>query len=221
MFFNLLEYSYTDWNGCQVTFEAQPTRRQQQAAQTRDDIIDAARRLFFSQGYARTSVSQIASAAGVSVQTIYDSVGSKAEIVRQLNDLIDVEGQVPEYAARIPTATDGRELLDLTISIAHNISERCDDIISAVFSGASVEPELATVRDEGRRRHLEGNRRVAERLAEIGQLREGLDVDEAADMIAVLCDPQVLRTVVHDYGWTRDRWHTWALDTLATLVLRE
>lgn len=203
-----------------MSSETRPTRRQRQAEQTREDIVDAARGLFFSQGYARTSVSQIAAAAGVSVQTIYDSVGSKAQIVRQLSDLIDVEGGVPEYAARIPTATDGRELLDLTVTIAHNISERCDDIISAVFSGASVEPELAAVRDEGQRRHRQGNRLVAERLAEIGQLREGVEVDEAADVIAMLCDPQVLRTVVHDYGWARDRWHAWALDTLATLVLR-
>lgn len=204
-----------------MSSESRPTRRQRQAEQTRVDIVDAARHLFARQGYARTSMSQIAAAAGVSVQTIYDSVGSKAEIVRQLNDLLDVEGRVPEYAARIPTATDGRELLDLTVSIARNISERCEDIISAVFSGASVEPELVAVRDEGRRRHREGNRRVAERIAEIGQLREGVDVDEAADVIAAMCDPQVLRTFVREYGWTWDRWHAWTLDTLATLVLRE
>lgn len=66
----------------------------------------------------------------------------------------------------------------------------------------------------------EGNRRVAERIAEIGQLREGVDVDEAADVIAAMCDPQVLRTFVREYGWSWDRWHAWTLNTLATLVLR-
>jgi len=25
---------------------------------------------------------------------------------------------------------------------------------------------------------------------------------------------------VHDYGWSWERWHTWAVETLDTLVLR-
>ena len=37
----------------------------------------AARRHFASKGYAATSLKEIAADAGVSVQTVYDSVGSK------------------------------------------------------------------------------------------------------------------------------------------------
>lgn len=54
-----------------------------------------------------------------------------------------------------------------------------------------------------------------------GQLRAGVEVDATADVIAVLCDPQLLQTFVRDYDWTWDHWHTWTLNTLATLVLRE
>jgi AcrR family transcriptional regulator len=203
-----------------VTADVRPTRRQRQAEQTRAEIVDAARHLFAGNGYAHTTVAQIAEAAGVSVQTIYDSLGSKAEIVRHLNDLVDVEGGVPELASRIETATDGRELLDIVISISHNICDRCDDIITAVYSGASVEPELAIVRDEGRRRHREGVRRLVGRIDEIGHLRDGVDRDEAADVIAAMTDPQVNRTFVDSYDWTWDRWHTWCLEALSTLLLR-
>ena len=59
-----------------------------------------------ANGYAATSVKDIAAQAGVSVQTVYDSVGSKADLVRRLNDLIDVEAGVGEIAMTIPTTTD-------------------------------------------------------------------------------------------------------------------
>jgi hypothetical protein len=115
----------------EVEFES---RRARQAAQTRRDILNAARKLFAEKGYAATSVAEVAAAAGASVQTIYDSVGSKAELVSGLNDLIDEEGGVPPLARRIPSETDPRALLDIAVSITHNICKRCGDIIGAVYS---------------------------------------------------------------------------------------
>ena len=53
------------------------TRRTQQASQTQRDIVEAARQLFLKQGYAATSIAQIALTAGVSVEAIYATFGSK------------------------------------------------------------------------------------------------------------------------------------------------
>ena len=58
------------------------------------------------RGYAATSLKGIAAQAGVSVQTVYDSVGSKADLVRRLSDLIDEEAQVGEIARELPAETD-------------------------------------------------------------------------------------------------------------------
>ena len=204
-----------------VVDASRPSRRERQAQETRREIVLAARRLFAEQGYARTSLTQIAARAGVSVQTIYDSVGSKRGLVRALNDLVDEEGGVAELAARIPYATAPRELLEVPIAITRNINERCADIIGAVYSAASVEPELAAVRDESRRRHREGVGRIAEGLARLGALREGLTPDAAADIIAPMTDPAVVRTFVLAYGWSWDRWHEWARSAIADLVLAQ
>lgn len=195
------------------------TRRARQAAETRQDILRAARRLFAARGYARTSLADIAAAAGTSVQTIYDSVGSKATVVAALNDLVDDEGGVASLAARIPTETDPRALLDIAVSITHNICRRCGDIIGTVYSAADSEPPLAAVRDESRRRHREGITRLTVRLRDLGALPPGTDIARTADAIAVLTDPQVVRTFVTSYGWSWESWHQWALDTLATLTL--
>ena len=66
-----------------------PNRREVAAAETRREILRAARRLFAEHGYACTSLQQIAEESGVAVQTIYSSVGSKAALILALNDLLD------------------------------------------------------------------------------------------------------------------------------------
>jgi len=200
--------------------EQQPSRRTRQAEQTRRDIVAAARPLFAQQGYAATSMAQIARGAGVSVQTIYDSVGSKSAIVRQLNDLLDDEGDVGPLASRISTMTDPVELLGIAVAISRNINERCEDLVAAIYSAASVEPEMAAVRDESRRRHRAGIGGLSKRLASLGSLRSDIDVETAADVIAGLTDPQVARTFVSEYGWSWERWHGWTVEALGTLVLR-
>src|SRR5260370_7256826 len=58
--------------------------RQASEHETRRRILAAARRLFLKRGYASTSMAAIADAAGVSVETIYLSIGGKASLVRYL-----------------------------------------------------------------------------------------------------------------------------------------
>lgn len=195
------------------------TRRAQQARETRAVIVSAARRLFSGQGYARTSVARIAEEAGVSVQTIYDSLGSKRAILLALNDLIDIEGDVAELASGIPTATDATELLRIAIAITRNINERCADIVAATYDAAASEPEMRQVREESRRRHRRGIAGLTARLSELGALRPDLGVGEAADVIAAMTDASTVRTFVADYGWSFDRWAEWTLNTLLTLVV--
>ena len=76
-----------------------PSLRERKAQLTRDEILAAARRLFAERGYARTSVRDIARAAGVSTQTVYDSIGSKQALVARLNDLLDAEAGIGAIAA--------------------------------------------------------------------------------------------------------------------------
>src|SRR4051812_29693452 len=80
--------------------------RDRRAQLTREEVLAAARRLFAERGYTRTSVRDIAQAAGVSPQTVYDSVGSKSELVARLNDLIDVEAGVPALARAMEDTDD-------------------------------------------------------------------------------------------------------------------
>jgi len=110
-------------------------RRALQAEQTRADLLAAARTRFARDGYAATSLKDIAGDAGVSVQTVYDSVGSKADLIRGLNDLIDGEAQIWEIASTIPTQTDPLALARIPALITRRLVERCGDILRAPKPG--------------------------------------------------------------------------------------
>ncbi|MBI4885028.1 MAG: TetR/AcrR family transcriptional regulator [Actinobacteria bacterium] len=198
-----------------------PTRRARQAEQTRAEILVAARQRFAAAGFAGTSMKQIAGDAGVSVQTVYDSVGSKTDVVRSLNDLIDGEARVWEVAAGLETATDANEIVAIPARITRRIVERCGDIVRAVAAGSQAESELAPVAEEGGRRHRAGAEKIAELLDGFGALRTGLLPADAARTIAVLADFRVALVLIDDFGFTFDEVEQWMGDTIARAVLGE
>jgi AcrR family transcriptional regulator len=200
--------------------DAPPSRRAIQAEQTRIEIIGAARRLFASQGYASTSVKDIARDAGVSVQTVYDSVGSKSDLVRRLNDLIDAEARVFEIAMTLPTETDPVAVARLGARITRRIIERCSDILRTGLDAARAEPELAYVVEEGGRRHRAGARAVADRLAALDALDPMRSIDEVATTLAVLADFRLALILIDDHGFDLDAVEDWIADMTARAVLR-
>src|SRR4051794_29407901 len=157
--------------------------RERQAQLTQAEILKAARRLFAERGYTRTSVRDIAEAAGVSAQTVYDSIGSKQALVLRLNDLIDAEASVPEIAGGAATSDDPAVVASTSAKITRSILEHCGDIIRALVTGAFAEADLQIVLDEGHRRHVAGARMAVERLRAMNALDESLDVHQAVETL--------------------------------------
>ena len=60
------------------------TRRREQARENRERIIQAAHDLFVREGYGRTTISDIARAAGVADETVYAAFGNKHTLLRQV-----------------------------------------------------------------------------------------------------------------------------------------
>lgn len=195
------------------------TRRTVQAEQTRADILAVARRLFASDGYAATTLRDIAAEAGVSVQTVFNSVGSKGELVRQLNDLIDDEAGIGELAAGLRDETDASVLVALPARITRRIVERCGDIVRTSFEAARTEKGLAEVAAEGGRRHRAGAARVAARLASLGALAPDVDEQQAATTLAALSDYRLAFAMLDDYGLDLDAIETWMSQTARQVLL--
>ena len=208
-----------------------PRRRALQAEQTRRDILAAARRRFAEHGYAATTLKDIATDTGVSVQTIYDSVGNKPELVRQLNDLIDAEAQIGEIVAPLLNETDPLVVARAPARITRRLIERCGDILRAGLAGSYTDDGLAPALEEGSRRHRAGAGMVAAKLASLGALRPGLDAEQAARAaeladeqaaltIAALADTRLALLLIDDHQLTVDQVEDWIADTIVRATLK-
>jgi AcrR family transcriptional regulator len=199
--------------------ETPPKLRERQAQLTRDEILRAARRLFAERGFTRTSVRDIAQAAGVSAQTVYDSIGSKQAVVARLNDLIDTEAGIGAIAKAVSASDDPREVAAMSAKVTRAILEHCGDIIHALVTGAAAEPELQVVLDEGHRRHVDGARGVVRRLKKLGALATSADAATAAETLAAVSDFRFALLLRDSYGWSLDRIEAWMADTSRALLL--
>jgi AcrR family transcriptional regulator len=197
-----------------------PTLRARQAQLTRDEILGAARRLFAEQGYSRTSVRDIAEAAGVSAQTVYDSIGSKQAIVARLNDLIDAEAGILAIVGGSVGSDDPEQIMAVQAKVVRSILEHCGDIIRALVSGAEAEPDLALVMSEGNRRHVEGARRIVGALAGLDALDPSVSTDAAVATLSATSDVRFASMLADSYGWSLDEIEDWIVATNRRLLLR-
>lgn len=196
-----------------------PSRREVAAAETRREILRAARRLFAEHGFAGTPVQQIAEEAGVAVQTIYSSVGSKSALVLALADLIEEEAGAPRANAEISQQADPRQLIATGVHLTRQLNERCGDILEVLFSAASADPDAAALAAEGMRRHDLGARQGARRLAALGALAPGITPERAAAVISMMASPASWRQLTQRSGWSFDEAETWLTAALTRLLL--
>ena len=201
------------------------TRRQEQAAQTRRDILAAAGTLFRERGYAATSMPSIAAEAGVVVETVYRAFGSKAGLFRAVVESALAGGPtradipVEERSAirAVIEEPDPRRQVALYAATQPGIHRRAGPLLRALRDVAGTDKELRKLWDEMEAWRLEGQGRMVGMLAERGALRHGLSVEDARDVVWTLCSLAVHDLLVVQRGWSYERYEAW----LATALIRE
>ena len=196
-----------------------PNRREVAAAETRREILRAARRLFAAHGFAGTSLQQIAEESGVAVQTIYSSVGSKAALVLALNDLVDEEAGVAQLGAGVLAETDPPTMIAKAIHLTRQLNERCGDLLQVMLSAAPAEPDVAAAFADGMRRHESGVRAMTQRLGALGALRAGTTPERAAAVFSMMTSPPSWQQLTQRAGWTFDESEAWLTASLTQLLL--
>jgi len=197
------------------------SRRAVQAAETQQLILNAALKLFISKGYGAASIVEIAAEAGVAVPTVYTSVGPKPVLLRRLIDWVDEQADIPALAAELMASDDPARALSLQVTMTRQLAERCGDILAALASAAQVDEDLARMYAEGQSRHIQGARKTAEWLRQLGGLREEMTAERAAALIGTLLLPVVWSSLTRDFGWTFDEAEAWIFTTLREQLLTE
>ncbi|MDH2425938.1 helix-turn-helix domain containing protein [Sphaerisporangium sp. TRM90804] len=194
-------------------------RRSAQARETRADIARAARRLFVSQGWAATTVRDVAREAGVSVPTVYAAYGNKAGLTRALADAADLSADASRMVRELEASSAApRRQLAAMAGYDRRLFERAGDVIALVREAARAEPELAAAYLAGRGRGDETRALVFSSWPH-GVLRPGLDVRSAVDVYAALCNIDVYTTLTTERGWPPERVERWWGEALARELL--
>ena len=199
-----------------------PVRREQ-AALTRQRILDAAGDCFVSQGYARTTIRQIAAGANVSPDTVYAVFGSKARVLTALIDQRLAPSAGVENVMDRPEATSvrdetdqGRQIQQFARDMAA-VATRVRPVYEILRTASAVEPEMAAIRTEMDAYRLRNMRQVAQWIAARGPLR--VDVERAAEILWALASPDLSRMLCDDRGWTQEAYADWLQDTLVAALL--
>jgi AcrR family transcriptional regulator len=200
-----------------VKREYDSNRRQRQAAQTRADILLAARRLFAERGYPATTIEAIAAEAQVSEATVYARFGSKAGILSALQRLMQEEVDYDERVRELDAAAGNPpEQIAAGVRISLSFPAQHGDIIAALLSARGVDPDVDAFLHRGLvQDHRGGWGMLASLLANQGALRPGLGEKEAGDLGAALTRVEVYRVLSDELGWSRDR-----ITEVLTTVLR-
>ena len=200
--------------------ESRTTLRERHAAVTRSAILDVARRRFAAAGFAGTAVRPIAEEAGVALQTLYTTFGSKQGLLLALVDTVREQTGGLETRELIARSDDPLEIIELGASLRRRIMERFGDIVITLREGAAGDADVAAVHEEGRRRTREGSLHACTRIEALGALRPGLTPERAADQVAALFAAEVYEVLTGPpSGWSPGEYEQWLGERLREVLL--
>lgn len=199
-------------------------RRREQAAATRQAILDAAERLFGERGYVGTSVAEVAEEARVALKTVYAVFGTKGEVLRALWNLRMRGDEEPVSMAErtwyraVVEEPDPRRRLAL---VAHNVRvvrERTAHVTEIVRQAAPADEQIAELWERFQREFYElGVRGIVETLARDRVL--ATDVTTASDIGWTLTHPDLYQLLVRQRGWSPEAYERWLAETLAAQLI--
>jgi len=195
-------------------------RRRQQAAATRARILAAARQLLCTRGYPATSLTMVAEAAQVSVESVYAYFGTKRGL---LLALVETSVDAPEFDQQVQAAfitAEPRQLFAMTARFARAAYDRSWDVVEIMRGAGVSNPDIAETWRQADARARVSQSAVIELLYGRNALRTDVTRAEAADILWSLTVPDLYRLLVIESGWTSDRYEQFLSDALARLLLK-
>ncbi|GAB3259873.1 TetR/AcrR family transcriptional regulator [Nocardioides dilutus] len=195
------------------------------ARANRSRMIAAARELFVEQGYADTTMEQIAASAEVSVQTVYYRFHTKARLLCEVTQATASGADAPAPSGPPPWlpemlgAATPEAVLALAVRHGTEIYDRVARLWPALAAASGSDATVEAYWSELTTRRRAGQAAMVGRVAELGGLRPGLDPEAATDVVVVLFGHDVYRGLVLEAGWTPKAYRDWLLETLTQQLL--
>src|SRR3954452_3928841 len=199
------------------------SRRRALAARRREAIVDVATRLFLENGYAATTISQVARAAGVSDETVFKAFGGKPGLVRAIWQRgLEGAGNVPaEQRSDVVrgSATTGEELLEAWGRLTGEVSPRVSPILLLVRAAAAVDSDAALILEAADRSRLDRMEVNARGFIERGFARTGASLEDVRDVLWTYSAPELYDLLVVRRGWAVARYAAFVTVALKAALL--
>lgn len=198
--------------------------RRQRARARRLAVVLAARDLFEQDGFRPTTIAAIAEQAGVSVESIYKTFGTKAALAKAVFDLVIAGDDEPTPVADRPAQQAVRDEPDVRRKIeifAEGLAKRqarSANVQILIRDGRHVDDSLtaiwAKLHDEG----LAGMTLLGRHLHQTGQLRPGIDFDEVRDVLWNYLAIDSYERLVLTQTWPLQRYTRWLTQTITNAI---
>jgi AcrR family transcriptional regulator len=185
------------------------TRRQARARETRQRIMDVAHDLFIAQGYARTTITDIARSADVSAETIYSVFGNKAVLLRRIwyarfrGDEQDVRFLHRPEIQEMLAQPDLVVRLHRHAAVVTPVFRRFVPLHRALEAAAASEPSAAEMVAEYDAGRLDACTHYARAAKNTGQL--AVSTAECRDILNATLDGTVWHRLVYEGDWSDRR----------------
>lgn len=193
-------------------------RRTQAAADTRNAILDAAEELFIANGYAKTSVAQVAAAAEVAANTVYTGFGGKAQLVVALIERAAADPVITRTLDGVETLTDGREIIRRLAAGTGAMRRGRLATITIMMDNTTADPLIADAATRVLKLLRSRISGVAARLVAAKAVRDGITARRAADVLWFYFGVSSWREL-HTLGWPQREAESWlAEQAIAALI---
>lgn len=186
--------------------------------QTRGAILESAAELFAANGYAKTTIPEVARRAGVATNTVYASVGGKAEVFLALLERATGAQIIDETLARIDVTDNASEVILLTAYAYRRSFEIAGTVISVLDEAGRHDGAIARAIDDAQSLYRSRLDRIAAHLRSIGALSASVDDGTASDVLwfyfGFATWPQL-----RGLGWDPDRIESWIASRAAEALL--
>jgi AcrR family transcriptional regulator len=199
--------------------------RAARAEGTRRGVLDAARTLFTTHGYAATTTRQIAQAAGVSVDTVYASVGRKPELMLALVEAAisgsdrPVAAEDRSYVQQMRAEGSARRKLAIYAGALRELLPRLAPLVAVLREAAATDPACARLWREIAERRAGNMRLLAADLRGTGELRDDLSDEDIADFVWSTNAPEYYQLLA-DRGWSPERFERLLVDVWTRTLLK-
>lgn len=202
------------------------SRRKEQARLTNRQIVEAACKLFTERGYSGATIEAIAQEAGVSVETVYATFGSKRAILLRLIDISIVgdDEPVPLLQRPGPQAVqqekNQRRQIQMFARDMQEIMERMAPLFGIMRAAAKTEPDISEILQNLLESRVHGMEEFIHYLSANGSLRTNIAPGEIAETVWAISSAEVYSLLTVDRGWSSDQYEQWLAKTLTKLLLK-